>query len=146
MPWRFPCTVSIDVKEFADLGTTRLEVVSKIINSFHPIKPVVALQFVGYDAKVTFESEAHKREVMANEYVSIEGIDCAGRGGGGGLGPRMSSFIISLMKYPMQLFGRLYVLLGRLSLFISVTGLMLRKFVMGYVRLGWCGLVPSRAI
>ena len=36
--------------------------------------------------------------------------------------------------------------MGRLSLFISVTGLMLRKFVMGYVRLGWCGLVPSRAI
>ena len=106
MPWRFPCTVSIDVKEFADLGTTRPEVVSKIINSFHPIKPVVAVQFVSYDAKVTFESEAHKREVMANEYVSIEGIDCAVRGGGA-LGPKMSSFITSLMKYPMQLFGRL---------------------------------------
>ena len=56
MPRRFPCTVSLDVKEFADLGTTRPEVVSKIINSFHPIKPIVAVQFVGYDAKVTFES------------------------------------------------------------------------------------------
>ena len=28
---------------------------------FHPIKPIVAVQFLGYDAKVTFESEAHKR-------------------------------------------------------------------------------------
>ena len=28
---------------------------------FHPIKPIVAVQFLGYDAKVTFESEAHRR-------------------------------------------------------------------------------------
>ena len=78
MPRRFPCTVSLDVKEFADLGTTRPEVVSKIINSFHPIKPIVAVQFVGYDAKVTFESEAHKREVMANENCSLRGkcLEC----------------------------------------------------------------------
>ena len=96
MPRRFPCTVSIDVKEFADLGTTRPEVVSKIINSFHPIKPVVAVQFVGYDAKVTFESEAHKREVMANEYVSIEGIDCAVRGGGG---PRPQNVLVYNFPY-----------------------------------------------
>ena len=82
MPRHFPCTVSIDVKEFADLGTTRPQV-SKITHSFHPIKPIVAVQFLGYDAKVTFESEAHKREVLANEYVSIEGIECAVRGGGG---------------------------------------------------------------
>ena len=87
MPQHFPCTVSIDVKEFADLGTTRPEVVSKIINSFHPIKPIVVVQFLGYDAKVTFESEAHKREVLANEYVSIEGIECAVRGGGGESAP-----------------------------------------------------------
>lgn len=108
MPRHFPCTVSIDVKEFADLGTTRPQVVSKTTNSFHPIKPIVAVQFLGYDAKVTFESEAHKREVLANEYVSIEGIEFAVRGGGeGALGPRMSLFIISPMKHPMQLFGRL---------------------------------------
>lgn len=98
MPRHFPCTVSIDVKEFADLGTTRPEVVSKIINSFHPIKPIVAVQFLGYDAKVTFESEAHKREVLANEYVSIEGIECAVRGGGGG-GPRPQNVLVYNFPY-----------------------------------------------
>ena len=82
MPRRFPCSVSIDVKEFAGLGKTRPEIVSVIINSFHPIKPIVAIQFLGYDAKVTFESEAHKHDVMTNEYVSIEGIECSVRGGG----------------------------------------------------------------
>ena len=97
MPRHFPCTVSIDVKEFADLGTTRPEVVSKIINSFHPIKPIVAVQFVGYDAKVTFESEAHKREVMANEYVSIEGIECAVRGGG----PRPQNVLV--YNFPFEI-------------------------------------------
>ena len=45
MPRRFPCTVSIDVREFADLGKTRPEVVSKIINSFHPIKPMLRFSF-----------------------------------------------------------------------------------------------------
>ena len=55
MPRRFPCTVSIDVREFADLGKTRPEIVSAIINSFYPIKPIFAVQFLGYDAKVTFE-------------------------------------------------------------------------------------------
>ena len=97
MPRRFPCTVSLDVKEFADLGTTRLEVVSKIINSFHPIKPIVAVQFVGYDAKVTFESEDHKREVMAHEYVSIEGIECAVRGGG----PRPQNVLV--YNFPFEI-------------------------------------------
>ena len=47
MPRRFSCTVSIDVREFADLGKTHPEVVSAIINSFHPIKPIVAVQFLG---------------------------------------------------------------------------------------------------
>ena len=97
MPRRFPCTVSLDVKEFADLGTTRPEVVSKIINSFHPIKPIVAVQFVGYDAKVTFESEDHKREVMANEYVSIERIECAVRGGG----PRPQNVLV--YNFPFEI-------------------------------------------
>ena len=97
MSRRFPCTVSLDVKEFADLGTTCREVVSKIINSFHPIKPIVAVQFVGYDAKVTFESEAHKREVMANEYVSIEGIECAVRGGG----PRPQNVLV--YNFPFEI-------------------------------------------
>ena len=98
MPRHFPCTVSIDVKEFADLGTTRPEVVSKITNSFHPIKPIVAVQFLGYNAKLTFESEAHKREVLANEYVSIEGIECAVRGGGGG-GPRPQNVLVYNFPY-----------------------------------------------
>lgn len=96
MPRHFPCTVSIDVKEFADLGTTRPQVVSKTTNSFHPIKPIVAVQFLGYDAKVTFESEAHKREVLANEYVSIEGIECAVRGGGG---PRPQNVLVYNFPY-----------------------------------------------
>lgn len=70
MPRRFSCTVSIDVREFADLGKTHPEVVSAIINSFHPIKPIVAVQFLGYDAKVTFESEAHKR-VLNSDGVEL---------------------------------------------------------------------------
>ena len=95
MPRRFPCTVLIDVKEFADLGKTRPEVVSKIINSFHPVKPIVAVQFLGYDAKVTFESEALKREVMARESVSIEGIECSVRGGG----PRPQNVLVYNFPY-----------------------------------------------
>ena len=51
---------------------------------------------------------AHKREVIDNEYVCIEGIDCSVGGGGGvALGPTMSLFIISLIKSPMQLCGSL---------------------------------------
>ena len=110
MPRRFPRSVTINVKKLADLGKTRPEVVSAIIiNLFHPIKPIVAIQLLGYDTKVTFESEAHKREVIDNEYVCTEGIDCSVWGGGGGvaLGPRMSLFIISLIKSPMQLCGSL---------------------------------------
>lgn len=38
------------------------------------------------------------------------------------------------------------MLSGKLSLFVFVTGLMRRGFVMGYVLLGWFGLVPSLAI
>ena len=70
MPRGFPCTVSIVVREFADLGKTCPEVISAIINSFHPIKPIVAVQFLGYDAKVTFESEAHKR-VLNSDGVEV---------------------------------------------------------------------------
>ena len=77
------------------MGKTRPEVVSKIINSFHPVKPIVAVQFLGYEAKVTFESEAHKREVMANEYVSIEGIECAVLGGG----PRPQNVLVYNFPY-----------------------------------------------
>ena len=99
MPRRFPCSVSIDVKEFADLGKTCPEIVLAIINLFHPIKPIVAIQFLGYDAKVTFESEAHKREVITNEYVSIEGIECSVRGGG----PRPQNVLVSNFPYEIPL-------------------------------------------
>ena len=85
MPRHFPCTVLIDVKEFADLGTTRPEVVSKIINSFHPIKPIVAVQFLGYDAKVTFESEAHKRKFWLMNMSLLRELSVLF--GGGGRGP-----------------------------------------------------------
>ena len=77
------------------MGKTRPEVVSKIINSFHPVKPIVAVQFLGYDAKVTFASEAHKREVMANESVSIEGVECSVRGGG----PRPQNVLVYNFPY-----------------------------------------------
>ena len=78
------CTVTIDVREVADLGKSRHDVVSAIINSFHPVKPIAAIQFLGYNAKVTFERDAHKREVMDREYVHIDGIECTVVGGGGG--------------------------------------------------------------
>ena len=55
------------------------------------------MQFVGYDAKVTFESEDHKRQVMANEYVSIEGIECAVRGGG----PRPQNVLV--YNFPFEI-------------------------------------------
>lgn len=101
------CTVTIDVRELADLGKSRHDVVSAIINSFHPFKPIAAIQFLGYNAKVTFERETYKREVMDREYVHIDGIECTVGGGGGEGGPRPQNVLVyntSLMKFPMRLF------------------------------------------
>ena len=86
----FPCTVTLNVRELASGGMARPEVVSAIIDYFQPARPIAAVQFLGFDAKVTFEKEVHKREVMECEHIRIRDVDCAVRGGG----PRPQNVLI----------------------------------------------------
>ena len=83
----FPCTVSVDVSGFVAQDANRPEVVSALVEYFHPA-PIAAIQFSGTDAKVTFEREVHKRDAMRNESISVNGVDCEIRGGGGGSSPK----------------------------------------------------------
>ena len=78
----FPCTVSVDVSGFATQAAHLPEVVSAPKDYFHPA-PIAAIQFIGTDAKVTFEREVHKRDAMRSESISVNGVDCEIRGGGG---------------------------------------------------------------
>lgn len=66
----FPCTVSVDVSGFVAQGANRPEVVSALVQYFHPA-PIAAIQFSGTDAKLTFEREVHKRDAMRNESISV---------------------------------------------------------------------------
>ena len=91
----FPCTVTINVRELASGGMSRQEVVTAIVETFQPARPIAAVQFLGYDAKVTFEQVAHKREVMACEHIRIKDVDCAVRGGG----PRPQNVLIYNFPY-----------------------------------------------
>lgn len=59
----FPCTVSVDVSGFAAQVAHRPKVISALVDYFHPA-PIAAIQFIGTDAKVTFEREVHKRDAM----------------------------------------------------------------------------------
>ena len=83
----FPCTVSVDVSGFVAQGANSPEVVSALVEYFHPA-PIAAIQFSGTDAKVTFEREVHKRDAIRNESISVNGVDCEIRGGGGGSSPK----------------------------------------------------------
>ena len=91
----FPCIVSLDVRELASGGMSRQEVVSAIIDTFQPARPIAAVQFLGYDAKVTFEQAAHRREVMECEHIRIKDVDCVVRGGG----PRPQNVLIYNFPY-----------------------------------------------
>ena len=91
----FPCTVTLNVRELASGGMSRQDVVTAIIDAFQPARPIAAIQFLGYDAKVTFEEVAHKREVMACEHIRIKDVDCAVRGGG----PRPQNVLIYNFPY-----------------------------------------------
>ena len=77
----FPCTVSVDVSGLAAQGTNRPDVVSVLVEFFRPA-PIVAIQFLGTDAKVTFERQIHKQNAMQNKSILVNGVDCAIRGGG----------------------------------------------------------------
>ena len=85
----FPCTVSLDVSGLASQGLSRPDVVSAIVDQFRSM-PVAAVQFFGTDAKVTFERQEDKRNVMQRDSIHIRGVDCDVRGGG----PRPQNVLI----------------------------------------------------
>ena len=92
----FPCTVSLDVSGLASQGLSRPDVVSAIVDQFQSM-PVVAVQFFGTEAKVTFERQDDKRKVMQRESVHIRGVDCDVRGGG----PRPQNVLI--YNFPFEI-------------------------------------------
>ena len=71
----FPCTISLDVSGLAGQGLSHPDVVSAIVDQFRS-KPIAAVQFFGTEAKVTFERQEDKRNVMQHESVNIRGVDC----------------------------------------------------------------------
>ena len=85
----FPCTVSLDVSGLASQGLSRPDVVSAIVDQFRSM-PVAAVQFFGTEAKVTFERQEDKRNVMQRDSIHIRGVDCDVRGGG----PRPQNVLI----------------------------------------------------
>ena len=98
----FPCTVSVDVSGFVAQGANRPEVVSALMDYFHPA-PIAAIHFSGTDAKVAFEREVHKRDAMRNESISVTGVDCEirwGKGGGGVARPQ--NVLIYNFPYEIQ--------------------------------------------
>lgn len=92
----FPCTVSLDVSGLASQGLSRPDVVSAIVDQFRSM-PVVAVQFCGTEAKVTFERQDDKRKVMQRESVHIRGGDCDVHGGG----PRPQNVLI--YNFPFEI-------------------------------------------
>ena len=81
----FPCTISLDVSGLAGQGLSRPDVVSAIVDQFRSM-PIAAVQFFGPEAKVTFERQEDKRNVMQHESV---------RGGG----PRPQNVLIYNFPY-----------------------------------------------
>ena len=142
MPGRraFPCTVTLNVRELASGCMSCQDVVSAIIDTFQPARPIAAVQFLGYDAKVTFEWEAHKQEVMECEHIRINYVDCAVRGGG----PRPQNVLI--YNFPFEVSHE--VVHGCLSVYGNVESVLFRHWT--YVRVcdGVCmvRMARSRAI
>ena len=90
----FPCTISLDVSGLAGQGLSRPDVVSAIVDQFRSM-PIAAVQLFGPEAKVTFERQEDKRNVMQHESVNIRGVDCDIRGGG----PRPQNVLIYNFQY-----------------------------------------------
>lgn len=63
-----------------------------------PCPLFAAIQFIGTDAKVTFEREVHKLDAMRNEWTSVNGVDCEDRGGG----PRPQNVLIYNLPYEIE--------------------------------------------
>lgn len=83
----FPCTVSVDVSGLAAQGANRPDVVSTVVEYFR-LASIAAIQFIGTDAKVTFKREVHKQNAMQHKSISVNGVDCEIRGGGGPSSPK----------------------------------------------------------
>lgn len=92
----FPYTVSVDVSGLATQGSSRPDVVSAIVDQFRSM-PIVAVEFFGTEAKVTFEQQEHKGSVMQHQSVSIRGMDCDIRGGS----PRPQNVLI--YNFPFEI-------------------------------------------
>ena len=93
----FPCTVSVDVSGLASQGANRPDVVSTLVEYFRPA-PIVAIQFIGTDAKVTFECEVHKQNAMQHKSITVNGVVCEIRGGG----PRPQNVLIYNFPYEIE--------------------------------------------
>ena len=76
----FRRTVSLDVSGLA--GSNDRQAVSKFIVDHFSTHNIHAVQFIGTIAKITFAVEASKQQVMSHQSVSINGVQCAVRGGG----------------------------------------------------------------
>ena len=87
-------TVGLDVSGLA-ASNDRKEVSRFIVEHFAHLN-IHAVQFVGTIAKVTFAVEASKQQVICHQSISINGVQCAVRGGG----PRAQNVLI--YNYPVE--------------------------------------------
>ena len=87
-------TVGLDVSGLA-ASNDRKEVSQFIVEHFAHCN-IHAVQFVGTIAKVTFAVEASKQQVICHQSISINGVQCAVRGGG----PRAQNVLI--YNYPVE--------------------------------------------
>ena len=78
--------MGLDVSGLA-ASNDRKEVSQFIVEHFAHFN-IQAVQFIGTVAKVTFAVEASKQQVISHQYIYINGVQCAERGGGGGCSPR----------------------------------------------------------
>lgn len=73
--------MGLDVSGLA-ASNYRKEVSQFIVEHFAHFN-IQAVQFIGTVAKVTFAVEASKQQVISHQYIYINGVQCAERGGGG---------------------------------------------------------------
>ena len=91
--------MGLDVSGWA-ASNDRKEVSQFIVEHFAHFN-IQAVQFIGTVAKVTFAVEASKQQVISHQYVYINGVQYAERGGGGGWGgPRAQNVLV--YNYPME--------------------------------------------
>ena len=78
--------MGLDVSGWA-ASNDRKEVSQFIVEHFAHFN-IQAVQFIGTVAKLTFAVEASKQQVISHQYVYINGVQYAERGGGGGVPAR----------------------------------------------------------